>query len=107
MSGTLRLLACFISGTLRLLAFFHQLNWRVFSCWKSLAAAATFIPGTLLPLLPPPLVRSITGTLAAILGLCCYLTRGRYLLFNIAISDFWKVQDPAHPMQFPGITATC
>eukprot|EP01046_Picozoa_sp_COSAG06_P080377 COSAG06_NODE_27686_length_588_cov_1.020450_1_plen_67_part_10 len=35
-----------------------------FSCWKSLAAAATFIPGTLLPPLPP-LLRLITGTLAA------------------------------------------
>lgn len=25
-----------------------------------------------------------------------------YMLFNVAISEFWKHQDPAHPLQFPG-----
>jgi hypothetical protein len=25
-----------------------------------------------------------------------------YMLFNVAISEFWKHQDPAHPLEFPG-----
>merc|ERR1719424_890432 len=24
------------------------------------------------------------------------------MLFNVAISEFWKHQDPAHPLEFPG-----